>query len=228
MTTMRNYMVFALLLGACTPEGSSLPPPEGPAVPPTAPPPTSGNEESTFDHMNDYNVDPWALLEQMQEEGPPEFSSRLHSCPKVRYGTLGRILSSRGIDLGNAAETSAGFIYSNSDQALGVANYPARIAEASDLTTASAAKLFDIWVAAAPEIIASMPSRPECTIGGVGTSFFNEAGQCNADGISCLIGQPATLNHVQLCNLILGQASTPELGRVIAVAALASAAHTCE
>src|SRR4029077_7768743 len=97
-----------------------------------------------------------------------------------------------------------------------------------ELTTASAAKLFDIFTAAAPEIIAGMPLRAECTVGGVAAKMFNDAGQCTIDGITCLIGVPATAAHLDLCNSILSKASTPELGQIIAVAPLAAAAHTCE
>lgn len=228
MKTTFAYLLSAVLLAGCTPDATTnRGPDDEPILPPTAPPATSGNEDTTFDHMNDQDVDPWELLARMEEEGPPEFSSRLHSCPKMKYATIGRVLASRGVDLA-AGGTTAGGIWTDSDQALGVANYAARAPEAIDLTTASAAKLFDIWVAAAPEIIANMPNRPECMVGGVGTSFFNASGQCTADGISCLIGLPATLNHVQLCNVVVTSASTPELGQTIAVAALASAAHTCE
>lgn len=228
---MRNTVtaIAILLLAGCGAERDGAPPEATPpAPPPTAPPSTAGDEESTFDHDNDLDVDPFELLAQMEEEGPPEFSSRLHSCPKLRYRTFGNVLASLGVNLDAEAETSAGALYRDADQALGVANYGARVPEASELTTASAAKLFDIWVAAAPEIIAAMPQLEHCRVGGVPARLFNDAGQCLADGISCLIGLPATAPHLELCNQVVGRASTPELGRTIAVAALASAAHTCE
>jgi hypothetical protein len=233
MTTLkmlRTLGAVALLMAACngaaTPTGDDD---DGtPATPPpTAPPGTSGDEDSTFDHDNNIDKDPWELLEQMEEEGPPEFSARLHSCPKMKFRTIGTVLASRGVDLAGTGD-SAGGIYDTADQALGVANYGARIPETTELTTASAAKLFDIWVAAAPEIIANMPNQAACQIGGVGVSMFNGQGQCTAEGITCLIGVPATAAHVELCNTIVASASTPELGRTIAVASLAAAAHTCE
>lgn len=231
-TVKLRAMVMAALFAACT--NSTTGPTEDPvgdppvAPPPTAPPATSGNEETTYDHMNDMDVDPFELLARMGEEGPPEFSARLHSCPKMKYRTIGRVLASRGVNLQATGQTTAGFLYTNADQALGAPNYAARISESTELTTASAAKLFDIWVAAAPEIIANMPNIEACKVGGVGARMFNDAGQCTADGIACLIGMPATLQHIEFCNTIVVQASTPELGRTIAVAALASAAHTCE
>lgn len=187
----------------------------------------AGGEENTFNHP-DVTPDPFDLLERMQEEGPPRFTSRVHSCPKMRYQTIGRLLESRGVDLSATGETDAGFMWASSDQALGAPNYAARARENLELTTASAAKLFDIFVQAAPEIIANMPNEPACTVGGVGTRMFNDAGQCTADGISCLIGRPATPSHIDLCNEMVQKASTPEKGKLLAVAAIAAAAHTCE
>jgi hypothetical protein len=224
---LSTVAAVAMLAAGCLSDGEGPATGDGVTPPPTAPPGTAGDEETTFDHDNQYK-DPWEILEQREQEGPPEFSARLHSCPKMRYGTIGRVLTSRGVDLGAQANTSAGFIYRTSDQALGVANYGARVPESTELTTASAAKLFDIWVAAAPEIIANMPNRAECQVGGVGAKMFNDQGQCTADGITCLIGYPATATHLELCNQILASASTPERGRIIAVASLAAAAHTCE
>jgi hypothetical protein len=220
-------LALGLVLGC---DGSQPPPdePSGVKPPPTAPAGTaSGGPDGTFDHDNNLDKDPWELLKQMEEEGPPEFSARLHSCPKMRYRTIGAVLTSRGVNLAGTGN-SAGGIYTTSDQALGIANYGARVPEAVELTTASAAKLFDIWVAAAPELIAGMQNRPACQLGGQGVSLFNAQGQCNADGITCLIGVPATVTHVELCNEIVAKAQTPEQGRVLAVASLAAAAHTCE
>ncbi len=187
----------------------------------------SGGSDNTWDHPNSI-TDPWELLDRMQREGPPRYSSRVHSCPKMKYATIGRVLASRGVDLGSSGETQAGFMWATSGQALGAPNYGARAAENLDLTTASASKLFDIFVQAAPEIIATMQDQPQCTVGGVGASMFNASGQCSADGITCLIGMPATPGHIELCNEMIGRATTPEKGRIIAVAALAAAAHTCE
>jgi hypothetical protein len=146
----------------------------------------------------------------------------------MKYATIGNLLASRGVDVGNQTGLSAGQIYQTSDQALGVANYAARQRENLELTTAAASKLFDIFVQAAPEIIANMPNRPECQVGGVGAQLFNAQNQCEADGITCLIGVPATASHIELCNLTVSKASDVETGKKMAVAALLAAAHTCE
>jgi hypothetical protein len=201
-----------------TPSDEANPLPEGNA---------SGGEENTFDHPGT-NIDPFELLERLRTEGPERYSSRVHSCPKMKYDTLGNLLASRGVNLGNTAANSAGRMWRDSDQALGAPNYAARQREARELTTATASKLFDIFVQAAPEVIAAMPNRAECQIAGVGVTMFNAENQCNADGIACLIGVPATASHLELCNLTVQRASDVEKGKLIAVATLLAAAHTCE
>ena len=104
----------------------------------------------------------------------------------------------------------------------------ARIRENVDVTTSGASRLFDIFVQAAPEIIANLPGRDECKVAGVGTRMFNDANQCTADGISCLLGVPATASHIEVCNLTVSRASDVDKGKRIAVATLLAAAHTCE
>lgn len=222
------FLATALLGAGCLSSDDGDPPTVPDNTVPTAPTPTTGNEETTFDHDNTTSTDPFELLDQLDQEGPNEVRARFHSCPKVRYRTIGRILGSRGVNVGATEEFSAGNIYGNADQALGVANYAARIAETTELTTASAAKLFDIFIAAAPEIIANMPNRPECQVGGVGAQLFNADGQCLPDGIACLTGLPATPAHLELCNSFVTNAPSIDEGKLIATAALAAAAHTCE
>ena len=214
--------------GALSDVDAAAPPDFGPPpVPETAPSGTTGDVDTTFNHENEH-LDVWDLLARLQDEGPPEYSAQLHACPKVKYATLGRILASRGVNLGSNTEGSAGRMYRESDQALGVANYAARVAEASELSAATASKLFDIFVAAAPEMIAAMPTLPACTVGGAASRVFNAQGQCEPSGLTCLMGVPAQAGHVEICNRIVARASTPEVGRTLAVAALLAAAHTCE
>ena len=49
------------------------------------PPPgaTSGGTDTTFDHDND-QISPWDLLDRLTKEGPPRYTSHVHSCAKVR------------------------------------------------------------------------------------------------------------------------------------------------
>jgi hypothetical protein len=181
--------------------------------------------------VSDWNLpapDPFAELERLAREGPPRYASRVHSCPKPRYRTLGNLLTSRGVDLAATAELSAGALYRGGAQALGAPNYAARTRENIDLGLATTAKLFDIYVQAAPEIIQNLPARPECQVGGVGARLFDASNHCVADGITCLIGVPATATHLEICNQTVGDAADVETGKRLAVAVLAAAAHTCE
>jgi hypothetical protein len=187
---------------------------------------TSGGIGNTFDHDNT-GVDPWDLLQRLQQEGPPEISTRMHSCQKLTYRNLGRLLASRGVDLnatGANGIPSAGELYRGGSQALGAPNYDARVPEAVEPTAAGATKLMDIFVQAAPEIMANLGSTTACP----GAQLFDAQGRCDADGLTCLLGYPATDQHLALCNQAVAQASTPQIGQTIAIAALLSAAHTCE
>ena len=62
----------------------------------------------------------------------------------------------------------------------------------------------------------------------MGAQLFDAANQCLADGITCLIGVPATAAHVAICNQTVARADDIESGKRLAVAVLAAAAHTCE
>jgi hypothetical protein len=180
--------------------------------------------EITGDPFTAPPLDPYEELERLQREGPPRYSSRVHGCTKVRYRTLGNVLRSRGVALAATGDVAAGRIYRDGGAALGAPNYEARIRENVELGVATTSKLFDIFVQAAPEIIATMPSRPECG----GAALFDAAGRCTADGVSCLIGVPATPTHLQICEQTVARAADVESGKRLAVAVLAAAAHTCE
>src|SRR6185295_14027938 len=89
---------------------------------------TSSNDpDNTFDHFNDPGAsgskDPFEILKQRAEEGPPEVRTRLHSCTKVAYASLGTFLTSRGVNLaatssGNGPKT-AGELYKTGGDAMG-------------------------------------------------------------------------------------------------------------
>src|SRR6185312_11267567 len=68
---------------------------------------TSGDESTTFDHDNS-GISPWELLDRITQEGPPRYTAHVHSCSKVRYKTLGNVLTSLGVNTGNATALSAG------------------------------------------------------------------------------------------------------------------------
>jgi hypothetical protein len=228
--TIQNTLrlVAVALLGACTSEGPQSPIDTSDPSTLQEPPTSSGNQDNTFDHDQALTVDPFEILNRLQTQGPPEFQAMMHACGKIPIATLGNMLKSRGVNLANTATTSAGKIFTSGAQALGAANYAARQPEAIALTTATAAKIFDIWVAAAPEIVAAMPNLAVCKVGGTATMFFDAQGKCTLAGITCLTGVMATQTHVDLCNQIVAGASTPALGQSIAVGSIASAAVTCE
>jgi len=191
-----------------------------------------GGEDTTFDHENDYR-DPYEIALQHAEEGSPDTRARLHSCQKLQITALRNILTDFGVDLDAESDPpSAGQLLGGGGTALGQSNYGARTGEDIVWTAAGAAKTFDIFVQAAPEIIAAMPNLAQCQVAGVGPSMFDESDPanptCNDDAVSCLIGRPATAEHIAICNNLLKSGSTPDISKNIAVGALLSAAHSCE
>lgn len=244
---------FAAFAGACAdapPDGLSVdvstppdqkPPPEqvgDPAEDPTEsiseqPGAYAGGEDNTFDHMSDLGAngsrDPFEILKQRQEEGPPEVRTRLHSCQKLQNAALRNILVGFGVNIDAESDPpSAGQLFKGGGGALGEANYDARVGEAIVWSAAGAAKLFDIFVQAAPEIIANLPNVPQCRVDGVGPEVFTKDDRCNPDALTCLIGKPATPDHVAICDNLVKSASDIETGKRIAIATLLSAAHSCE
>jgi hypothetical protein len=192
-----------------------------------------GGEHNTFDHFADLGAtgarDPFDILAQRQEEGAPEVRTRLHSCQKMQYGTLRNILIGLGVDMDKTSKPpSAGELWKGAAGALGAANYDARVGETILWSSAGAAKLFDIFVQAAPEIIANLPNVDQCKVDGTGPAMFDDQNSCNPDAISCLIGRPATPEHVAICNSMVKAGSNMDTGKKIAVATILSAAHSCE
>lgn len=194
---------------------------------------TAGGEDNTYDHVpglgEDDSRDPVEIAKQREEEGSPEARARMHSCQKMQIATLGNLLEQLGVDLGATGNPpTAGQLLSGGGTALGQANYAARMGEDLVWTAAGAAKQFDIFVQAAPEVIAAMPNNPNCQENGVGVEMFDADGKCNEAAVTCLIGRPATAEHVALCNSLAASGSEPSKGQAMAVGALLSAAHSCE
>lgn len=202
-------------------------------APPTEPPDptdTTGGTDNTFDHDNN-GLSPYELLDRLREEGPIWYSSRVHSCAKVRVATMDNLLASRGVNMSDNGPTSPGGLYLSGQNALGQANYVNRVRENIELTTASASRLFDIFVAAAPELITNLDTSPACT--GVGP-LFDVDNKCNSAAFSCLLGVPVTLPQIETCNITVTSAiavaprTAIDTGKQLAVAAMLAAAHTCE
>lgn len=192
------------------------------------PPPgaTSGGTDTTFDHDNGDYISPWDLLDRLTKEGPPRYTSHVHSCAKVRYRTLGNVLGDVGVNVANTTALSAGDLYRNGFNALGGANYANRIRENIMITTSGASREFDIFAAGADEVINAFANGTvtRCP----GATLFDASNACRPDGITCLLGVPATTQHLEFCNLTVSSASTVTVGKRLAVAAMLAAAYTCE
>lgn len=154
----------------------------------------------------------------------------MHSCQKLQNAALRNALTSLGVnmDATGADPPTAGDLFQAGGSALGAASYDARVGEAITWSAAGAAKLFDILVQAAPEIIANLPNAEQCKIDGVGVEMFDAQNKCNADAITCITGRPAMADHVAICNGIVTKASTVDKGKRIAVASIMAAAFSCE
>ncbi len=132
---------------------------------------------------------------------------------------------------------TAAFLYLTGKDAFSVPKLDSRLAEKEEHTTASALRLMDIFIQAAPQIAANIGDpikAPACTLNGKNRPMFDTAdGSCVEESVSCLIGTPATDDHMLLCNLIVNKANPNVAGdlqkkRNLAIAALLSAAHSCE
>jgi hypothetical protein len=233
-------LVTLLVANACT--GGVNDPSSGDDGTTLPPGSTTGGSDTTFDHDND-QISPWDLLNRLEQEGPPEYTSHVHSCQKVRYRNLSGVLASIGVDLtkttapaGSAAPT-AGYLYASGSAALGNENYANRIRESISITVSGASREFDIFAAAAPEVMAAMGNGSGAgsaalastlaSCGG-GVQLFDDSGNCVPSGVSCLLGYPASAAHLSLCNLTVSNASTKDVGEQLAVSAILAAAYTCE
>jgi len=197
-----------------------------------------GSEDNTFDHQpglgeDETYRDPVDIAKQRAEEGSPEARARMHSCEKMQIQSIKNILVQFGVDMGATGNPpTAAQLVNDGGTALGAANYPARTGEDLVWTAAGAAKQFDVFVQAAPEIIAAMPNLDQCKVDGAGTEVFTDETdgtvKCNEAAVTCLIGRPATPDHLAICESLVASASDVNKGKNIAVATLLAAAHSCE
>lgn len=222
--TLTILLGASLGVAACTDSIDTTPTPTD--QPPSGG--TTGSDTNTFDHDNS-GISVWDLIDRLTKEGPPSFSSQMHGCTKPRYTTLKNILTSVGINATNATASSAGQLYTSGAAAMGAPNYSARVKENLAVTTSGASREMDIFAAGATEVITNLPNLARCKdASGAAPVLFDASGQCQASGITCLIGVPATPDHVALCNKTVTTASTPDIGKRMAVAAMLAAAYTCE
>ena len=194
---------------------------------------TAGGEDTTFDHSNDPGgAAPGADFTppepgQIKLIGSPEVTSRLHSCGKLTVKSLGDVLASRGLAGGGtrpagALSGQAIFAQGASAPALGAANYNGRVPEAAFASTSAMAKMFDIFTMASYDAIAPTWTAPACP----GVKVLGADGKFTQDGLTCLMGKPARAEHLAIANDAI--VKNPTDGAKIAIAALLSAAHTCQ
>ena len=180
-----------------------------------------------FENAPEDQTDPFAA-----QSAPLAVTAHMHSCQRLPYATLGTLLASRGVDLSSMAPNgqppTAGQLYKMGASTLGAPDYATRTRESIEQTTSGATKLMDVFLMAAPEIIAAMPGLAACQVGGKATAMFDpQTGLCTREGVMCLTGTPPPAAQVDLCNQLLKDVPDAT-GRQIAVAAILSAAHTCE
>ncbi len=194
-----------------------------------------GNTQHHFQDPNSGDngfTDPNAQKAEDQTVGSPEVVARLHSCSKITYAALGNILKGRGVNMSGTGQNATGTLYKGGASALGVANYSGRVPEMIIPSTAALSKEFDIMVAASIEIQAGIKANTLTTTACTGTQIVDSSGNFTKDGLTCLMGKPATPDHISIANDAVSQATsqglTKDQGQQIAIAAILEAANTCE
>lgn len=194
-----------------------------------------GNTQHHFQDPNSGDngiTDPNAKKAEDQSVGSAEVVARLHSCSKITYSTLGNILKGRGVNTGSTAANSAGLLYKGGASALGIANYAGRVPEMILPSTAALSKQFDIMVAASQEIQGGSKAATLNMTACPGTTLVDSSGNFTKDGLTCLMGKPATADHISIANdavtQSVAQGLTKDQGQQIAIAAILEAADTCE
>jgi len=163
-------------------------------------------------------TDPAQVRTDDETAGSPDTLARLHTCGKISVAELKQFLTSRGVNMASTTTGSSGALYKLNVDALGSANYPARVPEASFASTSGMVSQMDIFASAAAEIVATGWAPSGCQeTGGTPVALFDSTGAFTKDALSCLMGKPASDEHVALANAAVTQASTPTLGKQIAI-----------
>lgn len=155
---------------------------------------------------------------------PPVEQSR--TCAMLPFETLSRVLASRGVDVANTTTASAGALF-----AAARIEQPALDAgpgfAAVRVEPLRAMRLFDIFLAAAEQIIPNLSTTSTCLVDGMRPPLFL-GNRCTEPGLSCLLGIPTTPELVQACSDILQRAPDSVTGQRFAVATLLSTHLLCE
>jgi len=173
-------------------------------------------------------TDPVVALTAQAALGTPDEVSRMHSTQKIQYKMLGAFLTDLGATMTAPAKattpvTTPGGLYTAGASALGAPIFSARTPEMIVPSTSALAKEFDVFMAAAPQIITNIGKSTRCPNVALVTN-----GELTVDGLSCLMGKPASADHVALANQIVASASDAATGQAIAVATILAAAHISE
>jgi hypothetical protein len=153
--------------------------------------------------------------------GGADFVARMHGCGKLPYETLGRYLSSHGVNLASTTPDGAGQLYREGAGALGAPVYRGRVREAMFPSTSAHTKLYDILVAASAEMVTNLGvaggACPGITIA--------RGGKLTNDAVTCIIGVEASEGVMtQADELVAGNSVD---GLRIAISALLTSTLRC-
>jgi len=128
----------------------------------------------------------------------------------------------------NAAKPGdAQVAYLAAKSSFGVADYANRMPEATQVGTAQLAKMGDLFIQAAPEILAGFSTSPRC--GGV--TLVDANLHFTREGLSCIGGQVVNDDQVQLAGQLIdravAQGMTQQGAQELVVAGFLSAQFTC-
>lgn len=199
---------------------------------------TTGDTTTTVDHSNDSTGDTSGnddngtnTKQKVSDEtavGSADIVARLHACGKMPVTSLQKFLETRGVG------AAAMGLFNNGKPALQDANFGARIPEAAFGSTASYAKMYDVFVAAAADIRMGLDKSTACP----GVFMVDPTTKkLTKGGISCITGIPVSDSYVDVANLQLADATktavavgakdAPAVAAEITIAAILTAAHVC-
>lgn len=198
---------------------------------PSDPESTAAGEKNTFDHAHEATGGENGLTDVHERRimelsiGTPMDVAHLHGAQKMSYAALGKTLADFGVPLaaGKKGTLTAGTLYTSGKNALGAPVFSSRTPEMSAPSTSALAKQMDIFVAAAPDVIANIGKSKRCP--GV---VLVDNGNLTKDGLSCLTGKPVTDDYVALANKLIADVGDPTKGAQIAVATILAASHISE
>jgi len=177
-------------------------------------------------------------------------TAKNYGCGPLGYRAAGNLLIGLGVDLkidpllvplptagmnnnnnnnnnNNQNATAAQTAYANAKSSFGVADYANRNPEATQVGTAQLAKMGDLFIEAAPEVLQKFNASPRC--GGV--TLLDDQSHFSREALSCIGGEVATDDQVklaaQLMDRAIAQGMTPEGAQELVVAGYLSAQFTC-